>query len=175
MADICFGIQLFIKRHQPELLRIFFLDDESAYGQQSLSLEVFCLNPGNICLVLLLENLFNHAFTYNLSVVVNQIDIGPLICLVFDREEEPVLVKLVAENCKSGTLINASHAAYTLVKINSWNRRCRRFCDCSVFAGKRTRVAGKTVKTVNLNESCLFHSLRSWKGWIFNYSYRVLL
>ena len=136
MAYICLSIVLPFKRFNLHWQRIFLLNYKSPYCQKLLSCKTFCFNPRNICLVLLLKYLLYNTFAYLLPVIINEKNLSTLIGLVLYREENPVFIELVSKDGQTRTLVNASHTTYTLVKVYTWDRRCRGFGNSSVFACK---------------------------------------
>ena len=131
MANIHFAIYI-MQALKLQWFRIAFLKNKSTSCSKLFTRNSSCLHANHMSLVFLAQNLLDYSLAHWFSIVVNKEYILTFIYIIFDRQEERILVQVVTENCKSRAMINALHTANALVVIYNWSCICARLCDCAL-------------------------------------------
>ena len=125
--------------------------------------------------VWLMENLFYQPLSYFLTIVVDQEDFNSIRHLILNGQEDELLVHIIAKDCQAWAIRNTLHTTYAFVVINCGCAGGCWLADGSLRTRETTRVAGKTIETVGLNERFHLHTLFGRQIGLLQDSDRMLL
>ena len=169
------GILLLLIQFLPvQRFGIVLLQDETGDVHHCFTADIQGFHAGHVRLVRALRDLLDDAFADLLAVVVHQENLGVLLRIVLERQEEPVLRDVVAEESQAGTVVDALHTADALVVIDLRHVVGGDFGDGALRAGERTGVAGETVEAVGHDE-WLLQTVAAGTVGFFKHAHRMLL
>ena len=155
--------------------RVSLFQDKATGGNQLFAVDVGGLHAYHMGLVVLAEHLFNHALANFLAVVVDEEDLLAFFHVIFDGQEEHVLVEVVAEDGQTWAVVDALHAADALAVIHHRHGVGRGLGDGALRAAERAGVAGEAIEAVKLYERLGKHAFLVGQVGVFQYAHRTLL